>query len=129
MDNFFLVYKKTRDGSMTPQQSWNWRHGGSFLGNTFHVGVLFEVLSLATVQELLLEAVKIPMATDIQMHFNTISMPLFRGKMEPIFASLCEEGFLPYSVSIKQMRGVQSMRLPLFTKNCLPETPYPSTNA
>lgn len=127
---FYEEFLAVRDGGMTPQDSWRWRHDHTLTGLTFYVGVPnLETFSFSDLKFLLLEAAKTEMVTDVQLHFNSADFSTFRDVMKPHVETLIEEGFLPVSMQVKNENGVQWMRLALFTKQCLPETLHQKANA
>lgn len=130
-ETFGEKFRKLRDGKLTPQESWNFRHGHTFMGVTLKITFVrpaYEITS-EDLRKFLIEAVSLSEPTDIQIYFKK-PVPLvlsdeyltkkFNSALDELFDSL----FIPITINIQcTPSGPGYLRMHLFGKDDLPVEP------
>ncbi len=131
-ETFGEKFRRLRDGKLTPQDSWKFRHGHTFMGHTFHVHVINPLnrFNIDDLKWILLQAVSQSEPTDIQIHFKKpIDNPELNevdinNNFTEVINNISRFGFMPVTITTKfNPTGTGWIRMHLFSEEDLPGTP------
>lgn len=124
--DFGARFRSTRDGALTPQDSWKKRQGMRLMGKTFPVTspVSLEYLSVEQLQKMLLDSAIDPESTDIQIYFTQKSKIVSQEVVDRLMIKLNLSGFLTLAITVKiNESGIGWMRMHLFSEFDIPHMP------
>lgn len=129
-ESYGAAIRQARDGALSPQDSWRFRHGHTILGVAVEVWYLHPIEELA-VKDLMvffLAAAKTTEATDLKLRFTKesalIPEEIFQ-KIDGLWEELEHSDFTPVAGSAKiSDKGIGWLRFSLFTKDDLPIIPF-----
>lgn len=130
-ESYAEKFRRLRDGKLTPQESWKFRHGHTFMGVTLKITFVrpFYEITSGDLRKFLFEAVSLSEPTDIQIYFKK-PVPIvlndeyltkqFNSALDELFDSL----FTPVIINIQcTSSGPGYIRMHLFGKDDLPAEP------
>lgn len=126
MSLFGEIFRGVRDGDLTGQDSWKFRHGDAFMGHTFHLWSIkpLDEIEVEDLKWFLLQAVQDPQATDLQMYFKKPWKENPNEKLNQAAFELTEDGFVPMNITSKiSGDGIGWIRMALYSQEDLPSTP------
>lgn len=125
-EDFGEQFRSLRDGSLTPEQSFLFRHGPLGEGNVFiaHAKLPLKEIQVTDLYEMLLDAANDKQATDIEIHFSKSSQYVHQEMLDSLMIKLNLSGFLTLSVDpqINEL-GIGWIRLSLFSETDIYDIP------
>lgn len=124
--SYNAAIRQVRDGALSPQDSWRFRHRHTSLGVTFDVWFLHPIEELTTtdILEFMLTAAHDEKTTDLKLHFvreSSLDTDGLEQKFVDLMDALWCFGFRPAArVAYLKQGGVGWMRMSIFTKEELP---------